>query len=88
MKLKLAGSALFHNTWDFTEERILPYVEHAIRAFGFNRIVTGSDCPVILGKSSVIHLYALLFQAAINVGASEEDLALIFQRNAEAFYQI
>lgn len=48
MKLKLAGSAAFHNQWDFTEEEVLEYLDFIIKTFGFERIIVGSDFPVVL----------------------------------------
>ena len=78
MKLKLAGSAAFHNQWDYTEEEVIEYLEFIIKTFGFERIITGTDFPVVCQTSNPFHLYALIYQSALNLGATEKDFELIF----------
>ena len=88
MKLKIAGSAVFHNQWDFTEEEVIKYLELMMKSFGFERIIVGSDFPVVLQTSNVFHLFALIFESAVNVGAKQQDIERMFQTNAETFYKI
>ena len=63
-----------------------PYVEHVIRAFGWDRVVWGSDHPVVT-------LFATLTSwvnatREIIKGASEDEQAKLLHRNAERIYGV
>ena len=72
------------DTW--TVEQLRPYVEHIIAAFGWDRVVWGSD-------HFVVTLFADLTRwveatRAIVAGASTDEQEKLFFRNAERIYRV
>ena len=68
--------------WDV--ETLRPWVEHTIDAFGWDRVVWGSDWPVCtLGGGLTAWLAAT---RALVAGASEAERELLFSANARALW--
>lgn len=71
----------------WTAETLRPYVEHMIECFGWDRVVWGSDHPVatVTGGTLTDWVNAIL---TIVAGASEDEQARLFHRNAEHWYKV
>ena len=63
-----------------------PYVEHLIEVFGWGRVVWGSDHPVLTRNGSLTRWVEATRQ--IVSGASEDEQARLFHRNAERIYRL
>jgi predicted TIM-barrel fold metal-dependent hydrolase len=61
-----------------------PVVEHMIESFGWDRVVFGSDRPVLTVNGSLTQWVEALRE--IVSGASEDEQAKLFHRNAERIY--
>ncbi len=63
-----------------------PYVEHLIEVFGWDRVVWGSDHPVLTRNGSL----TLWVEATRQIvgGASADEQARLFHRNAERLYRL
>lgn len=71
-------------TW--TTAQLKPYVEHVIGAFGWDRVIFGSDHPVVTLFASLTRWITALRE--IVAGASGDEQAKLFHRNAERVYRI
>jgi L-fuconolactonase len=71
---------------DWTRAKLRPYLDHALEAFGFGRVMFGSDWPV----SEQTHRYeewvGIVDQAL--GAASEDERRRLFCDNAIAFYRL
>lgn len=77
---KLSGIVAYTDTENWTVETIRPYAEHTIGAFGFDRMVWGSDWPVCtLGGSLSTWVGAT---HALLEGASPEEKHALLAGNA------
>jgi L-fuconolactonase len=74
-----------HKTW--TAEHLRPYVEHALKCFGVERVMFGSDWPVCLLAGSYDQVVAAL-QAILKPRVNEQQMAAIFGGNALRFYKL
>jgi predicted TIM-barrel fold metal-dependent hydrolase len=82
--VKLSGLGMLDHAW--TVESFRPYVLEAIDAFGTDRAMFASNFPVDrLFGSYERHFRAF---ATIVAGASEDEKAALFRRNAERIYRI
>ena len=71
---------------DWTRERLRPYLDHALEAFGSERVMFGSDWPV----SEQTHRYQTwveIVDGAVR-GASDAERRRLFRDNAVAFYRL
>lgn len=71
---------------DWTRHTLRPYVEHVIAAFGWDRVVWGSDSPVCTLQSSLDQWVAVT--QAIVAEASADERAALFQGNARRIWGI
>lgn len=71
---------------DWTLQTLRPYVEHVIAAFGWDRVVWGSDSPVCTLQSSLDQWVSVTH--AIVAGASATERARLFQGNARRIWGI
>jgi L-fuconolactonase len=71
---------------DWTRERLHPYLDHALEAFGFERVMFGSDWPV----SEQTHPYQTWVEIVDDAvrGTSEAERRRLFRDNAIAFYRL
>ena len=73
-----------HDNW--TRKQLRPYLDHAIDAFGIDRVIFGSDWPV----SELTHRYEEwvdIVDWAMS-GSSESEMRKLFRDNAIAFYRL
>ena len=71
---------------DWTVETIRPYVEHIIDCFGWDRVVWGSDHPVVTRTGTLTRWVEATRQ--IIKGASQDEQAKLLHRNAERIYKV
>lgn len=81
-------SGLFANTGgtDWRLETLSPYIETVIEAFGWDRVVWGSDSPVCTLGGSLATWVATT--RALLSGASADERARLFARNARRIWAI
>lgn len=75
-----------HEAW--TAKDLRPYLDVVIEAFGWERIMFGGDWPVALLASSYERWAETLHSLVAEMGASDEQLAALFSRNAVDFYRL
>ena len=71
---------------DWSVETIRPYVEHVIESFGWDRVVWGSDHPVVTLTGSLTRWVEATRE--IIKGASEDEQAKLLYGNAERVYKV
>lgn len=71
---------------DWTVADLRPFVEHIIEAFGWDRVVFGSDYPVVTLTADLTRWVTALSE--IVGGASTDEQAKLFHRNAERLYRL
>ena len=70
----------------WTADDLRPVVEHMIDSFGWNRVVWGSDRPVLTLNGTLTQWVNAV--RTIVAGASPDEQASLFHRNAERVYRI
>jgi L-fuconolactonase len=73
-----------HASWQPADLR--PYIDSVVDAFGFDRLVFGSDWPVLTLAGGLPQWVGILDEAL--AGASEEELRCFWVENAQAFYRL
>jgi predicted TIM-barrel fold metal-dependent hydrolase len=71
---------------NWTVDQLRPYVEHVIGAFGWDRVVWGSDHPVVTLFADLTR-WVNATQEIIS-GCSEDEQAKLLYRNAERIYRL
>ena len=82
---KVSG-ILANVTADWTVAQLQPYVEHVIARFGWDRVVWGSDHPVVTLFGDLTRWVAASRQ--IVAGCSADEQAKLFHRNAARIYRL
>ncbi len=82
---KISGIVAYSGP-DWNVETLRPYVEHVIESFGWNRVVWGSDHPVVTLTGSLTRWVEATHQ--IISSATEEEKAKLLHRNAERVYKL
>jgi predicted TIM-barrel fold metal-dependent hydrolase len=85
LNAKISGIVAYSGP-DWSVDTIRPYVEHVIESFGWDRVVWGSDHPVVMLTGSLTRWVEATRE--IISGASEEEQAKLLHRNAERIYKI
>jgi predicted TIM-barrel fold metal-dependent hydrolase len=85
LNAKISGITAYAKP-DWTLATLRPYVEHVIAAFGWDRVVWGSDSPVCTLQSSLDQWLAAT--QALVCGASATERAQFFHRNACRIWNI
>ena len=70
----------------YTAEGLRPVVEHMIQSFGWDRVVWGSDRPVLTLNGTLTKWVEAV--QTIVAGASADEQAQLFHRNAERIYRV
>lgn len=70
----------------YTPQDLRPVVEHMIESFGWDRVVWGSDRPVLTLNGTLTQWVEAT--KTIVAGASADEQARLFHRNAERIYRI
>ena len=71
---------------DWSNGVIKPYTDHVISAFGAQRVMWGSDWPVLRLRTEYENWLEQAKQLTAHL--SEEDRQWVFNRSARAFYQL
>lgn len=82
---KISGVVAYSGP-DWSVGTIRPYVEHVIECFGWDRVVWGSDHPVVTLTGSLTRWVEATLAIISGVGA--DDRAKLLYRNAERLYRI
>jgi len=83
---KLSGLITEADRTHWQPEDLRPYIDHVVDTFGFDRLVFGSDWPVLTLAGGLPQWVGIL-DAALS-GASEDELRYFWFENAQAFYRI
>jgi L-fuconolactonase len=73
-----------HASWQPAD--LKPYIDQVVDVFGFDRLVFGSDWPVLTLAGGLPQWVGILDDAL--AGASDEDLRYFWVENAQAFYRL
>ncbi len=85
VRCKVSGIVTTAST-DWTQAELKPYVDHLVAAFGYDRLMFGSDWPVCTLAAKYQHwVEALLWSVQ---DASDADRQKLFHDNAKKFYRI
>jgi predicted TIM-barrel fold metal-dependent hydrolase len=82
---KISGIVAYSKP-DWTLDDLMPFVEHIIGCFGWDRVVWGSDHPVCTLTANLERWVNATRQLVS--GASADEQARLFHRNAERIYQL
>lgn len=82
---KISGVVAYAGA-DWTTADLKPFVEHCIEAFGWDRVVWGSDWPVCTLAADLGRWVAATHE--LLAGASEDEKARLLHRNAERIYRL
>ncbi|WP_224705720.1 amidohydrolase family protein [Devosia aquimaris] len=85
MMAKVSGIVAYSGA-DWTVETIRPYVEHIIECFGWDRVVWGSDYPVVMLTGTLTRWVEATRQIIQHASADEQ--AKLLHRNAERIYKL
>ncbi len=85
LNAKISGIVAYAGA-NWTVSTLKPYVEHVIECFGWDRVVWGSDHPVVTLTGSLERWVAATRE--IVHGASEDEQAKLLHRNAHRIYRI
>ena len=88
LHLKLSSISTEAADTNWTYEEISKYVKYAARAFGWNRIIYGSDYPVLNLRSDITRQMETLIRSLKEIGATEENLYNFFVVNPCKLYKI
>jgi L-fuconolactonase len=83
---KISGLITEADTRNWSVRQIEPYVKHVIQCFGFDRLLFGSDWPVLLLAGSYDRWLNALDE--ILYGNSKENLNKLFYENADRIYKL
>lgn len=87
MYCKLSGMVTEADHANWRVEDFTAYIEHAVRIFGYDRIMFGSDWPVCLLAGSYDQVIGLLPQCMPEL-TQEPVQAKLFGLNAKEFYKL
>lgn len=71
---------------NWTVDQLRPYVEHVIAQFGWDRVLWGSDHPVVTAFANLTRWVRATEE--IIAGCSEEEREKLLHRNAERIYRL
>ncbi|THF58974.1 amidohydrolase family protein [Ollibium composti] len=83
---KISGVVAYADAGTWTAETLRPYVEHTIRAFGWDRVVWGGDWPVCTLGGGLLAWVAATH--ALLSGASEEERRKLLSGNARRLWRM
>ncbi|ADE53249.1 amidohydrolase family protein [Coraliomargarita akajimensis] len=83
---KLSGVLAYCPEGEATTERVRPYVEHCIECFDWDRVVWGSDWPVVTITSSLQYWVASTRELIAKEDPGNQ--AKLLHRNAERIYNL
>lgn len=83
---KISGLLAYCKPGNVTKEAILPFVEHSIECFGWDRVIWGGDWPVCTTTTTLSNWINV--SREIVSSESEENQKKLFFDNAVSFYHI
>jgi L-fuconolactonase len=83
---KISGLTVEADPRSWTEDQLLPFIEAAVEAFGFERLVYGSDWPVCLQATSLTRWVSFLDRCFAGVPA--DQVSRFYRDNATDFYRL
>ena len=83
---KMSGLITEADHADWQPADLRPYIDQVVDVFGFDRLVFGSDWPVLTLAGGLPQWVKILDDAL--AGASDEDLRYFWVENAQAFYRL
>ncbi len=83
---KISGVATEADHTDWTREQLRPYIEHCLTQFGFDRVMFGSDWPVIELAGSYTGWVGIVEE--IVAAAAEPDKRKLFHDTAIRVYRL
>jgi L-fuconolactonase len=83
---KISGIVTEAADQSWTQQQVNEIVDMALNVFGPQRLLIGSDYPVVLVNSTV-ERWVASFQEALK-GLNESEKELIYRQNAIEFYQL
>lgn len=83
---KVSGLVTEADLAGWMQQDLKPYIDHVVTCFGFDRVMFGSDWPVVVLAASWERWVNTLLGAL--AGVSQADLAKVFRDNATAFYRL
>ncbi|HZD52294.1 MAG TPA: amidohydrolase [Woeseiaceae bacterium] len=83
---KISGVIAYTDTESWTVETLRPYVEHTISAFGWDRVVWGSDWPVCTTAGGLSPWVAATH--ALISGASNDEREKLLSANAKRLWRL
>jgi predicted TIM-barrel fold metal-dependent hydrolase len=83
---KISGLLSTCNPLDATADAVRPYVEHAIEVFGWERVIWGSDWPVV-EITATLGDWAQTTRTIV-AGESEANRRKLFIENAQRVYRL
>lgn len=81
---KVSGVLAYCRPDNASIEAVRPYVEHCVRSFGWNRVVWGSDWPVVNITASLRQWVSITREVV--AGESAENRRKLFHENARLLY--
>ena len=82
---KISGIAAYAGA-DWTVDSLRPYIEHIIESFGWDRVVWGSDHPVVTLTGTLTRWVEATQE--IVAGTSESERAKLWHGNAQRIYGV
>jgi L-fuconolactonase len=86
MAIKLSAGVALIQDWRWSTDEIRRYVDHVVESFGPDRVLAGSNWPVVLIAGSYQDVWNGIVELVS--GYSESDRALILGGNAERIYAL
>lgn len=83
---KMSGLVTEADSENWTAEDLKPYVRHVLEVFGEDRVMYGSDWPVVLNASSYKRWYETLLELTDDL--SDEAKRKLWSENTRRFYRI
>lgn len=83
---KISGLVAYADPATWTVEDLRPWVEHVLEQFGWDRVIWGGDWPVCTLTATLAQWVDAT--RTLTRGASDEQRAKFFYRNAERIYRV
>ncbi|HEY0120872.1 MAG TPA: amidohydrolase [Rhizobium sp.] len=84
--VKISGVVAYADPESWTVATLRPFVEHSIASFGWDRVIWGSDWPVCTLGGGLSTWVAATH--ALTQGASADERARLYQRNAKSLWSL
>lgn len=86
--MKISSVATEASNLHWLYEDVAKYIKYAIEAFGWDKVIYGSDFPVSCLNSNITLQFETIIRVLKEMYAKEEDMYKFFVSNAEKFFRI